>query len=34
MGDVAAARAIYAELAKSTHAEVASAAQRALATLR
>ncbi|HEY2797642.1 MAG TPA: sulfatase-like hydrolase/transferase [Thermoanaerobaculia bacterium] len=34
MGDVAAARAIYAELAKSTHAEVASAAERALATLR
>jgi cytochrome c-type biogenesis protein CcmH/NrfG len=34
MGDVSAARAIYAELAKSSHPEVAQAAQRALATLR
>ncbi len=34
MGDVSAARAIYAELAKSSHPEVAQAARRALAMLR
>jgi hypothetical protein len=34
MGDLSAARAIYAELTKSSRPEVAQAARRALDTLR